>query len=94
MDYEILMRIVLKLVFGAGCYVLAKERNKNKNLAFAMGFIFGIFGLAYYLFIAAKASISQRADYVKCNECDEIFVSTRKYCPSCKKESQKAKKIK
>ncbi len=87
MAYEkYLIRFAFKIVMGIACYFLAKKRNKNEKLAFVLGFILGIFALAYYLFVAARRSTSLQEDYVKCKECEEIFVSSKKFCPNCKKK--------
>ena len=79
----------MRLICGVVCYFLAKKRNKNERLAFALGFLLGIFALAHHIFIAARGSTSERGDYVKCKECDEIFVNTKKFCPKCKQKTTK-----
>lgn len=84
-----MVRIVLGFVCGFICSRLAKKQNRNETWAFAAGMLFNVFALAYYLFMAARRSESGQADYVKCNECGEIFVNNVKRCPKCKKEATK-----
>lgn len=81
------VRYGMRLMWGLICIYLAKRKNKNIYVAFALGTILGIFAVIYYGVIAAKKSTSEQADYVKCKECGEIFTKTKMFCPSCKKEA-------
>ena len=40
--------IICWLLFGAVCYLLAKNKNRNEWVAALMGALFGIFALIYY----------------------------------------------
>ena len=74
----------------------AKKKNKNEKLAAAMGLIFSVFALVYYIFVAARGSSSESGEYVTCTECKEVFVSSKLFCPKCKKKvnTKSIKKVK
>lgn len=46
--------IIIWILFGAACYALAKDKNRNAGLAAVMGCLFGIFALIYYLVVDKK----------------------------------------
>lgn len=46
--------IIIWFVFGIICYALAEKKGKNKTIAFGMGFILGIFAVAYYAFCSGS----------------------------------------
>jgi len=82
-----ILKIAERLVSVVVCYFLAKRQNRNIGIAIALGMAFGVLALVYYLVISAKRSHSEGADYVKCKECGEIFVDSKKFCPGCKREA-------
>ena len=87
-DYNLaLIKIGQRLVSAIVCYFLAKKQNRNKAIAVALGMAIGVFALIYYLIMAAKRSHSEEADYVRCKECGEIFVDSKRFCPGCKREA-------
>lgn len=43
--------IIVWVLFGGICYLLAKEKNRNEWLAAFMGVLFGIFAVAYYIIV-------------------------------------------
>lgn len=46
--------IIIWVLFGGVCYLLAKEKNRNEWLAAFMGVLFGIFALIYYIAVDTK----------------------------------------
>ena len=46
--------IILCVLFGAVCYFLAKEKNRDTTVAAIIGGLFGIFALIYYLVVDKK----------------------------------------
>ena len=83
------------IIFGSSI-LLSNILNKNEKLAAAMGLIFSVFALVYYIFVAARGSSSESGEYVTCTECKEVFVSSKLFCPKCKKKvnTKSIKKVK
>ena len=46
--------VLIWLVSGVVCMLLAQGKNKNGGLAFVMGALFGIFAIIYYAACAAE----------------------------------------
>lgn len=44
--------IICWILFGAVCYLIAKNKNRNEWLAAAMGALFGVFALIYYIAVS------------------------------------------
>ena len=44
--------ILIWLLFGAVCYLLAKNKNRNEWVAAIMGALFGVFALIYYAVVS------------------------------------------
>jgi hypothetical protein len=47
--------IIIWILFGAVCYFLAKEKNRDTTVAAIMGCLFGVFALIYYLVVDKKS---------------------------------------
>jgi hypothetical protein len=48
--------IVVWLLCGIGCLLLAQNKNKNAGLALVMGLLFGVFALIYYAVSSGEPS--------------------------------------
>lgn len=46
--------LICWLLFGAVCYFIAKEKNRDTTVAAIMGCLFGIFALIYYIVVDKK----------------------------------------
>jgi len=46
--------IILWILFGIGCWAIAKNKNRDEATAFICGCLFGIFALVYYLVVGKK----------------------------------------
>jgi len=75
-----------RIISGIICVYIAKKKNKNYYIAFAVGYIFSIFAVIYYLLTSAQKVSSYGEVLLKCNECGEIFKESKKVCPGCKAE--------
>lgn len=45
---------LMKSAWGTICYEMAEKRNRNPKIAFALGFIFGLFGVIGYAIAGNK----------------------------------------
>lgn len=46
--------ILLRSAWGTICYEMAKTRNRNPKIAFALGFMFGLFSVIGYAIAGNK----------------------------------------
>jgi hypothetical protein len=51
--------IVFRLLFGYVAINMAKNRNRDTAIFFIVGFVFGIFGLLFLLFVPCKEEKTQ-----------------------------------
>lgn len=49
-----LLLILINCAYGTICYEMAAKRNRNQKIAFALGFIFGLFGVIGYAIAGNK----------------------------------------
>ena len=49
-----LIIILLRIIAGIICYDIARKRNRNPRIAFALGFLFGSFGIIGYVIAGDK----------------------------------------
>ena len=70
--------MILWLIFGAVCYLLAKKKGRNKIIGFFAGILFGFFALIYYLIIGEPKKI--------CPFCKKKIDKGAIVCPYCQRE--------
>jgi hypothetical protein len=76
--------IILWLIFGAICYLLAERKGRNKITGFLAGILFGVFALIYYLVVGEPGKI--------CPFCKEKIKKDATVCPHCQRELDVVKK--
>lgn len=48
------MEIIIWLLFGVACYLIAEKKNRNPWLAALLGCLFGVFALIGYAVVGKK----------------------------------------
>jgi len=69
--------IIFWIIFGLICYKLAEDKNRDKNLAFWMGVLFGFFAVIYYFCVKGG---------ILCPKCRERISKDAELCPYCRTE--------
>jgi len=70
--------VILWLIFGAICYLLAEKKGRDKRIGFLAGILFGVFALIYYLLVSEPGKI--------CPFCKEKIKKDATVCPHCQRE--------
>ena len=76
--------IILWLIFGVLCYLLAEKKGRNKITGFFVGLLFGVFAVVYYLVVGKPKKT--------CPYCGMKIPREAKVCPYCHKEFDLIKK--
>ena len=76
--------IIIWLIFGVICYLLAKKKGRNEKVGLFVGTVFGIFALIYYLLVGRAKKV--------CPFCKKKIDKDAIVCPYCQREFDVIKK--
>ena len=77
------MFIIIWLLFGLLCAIIASSKNKNVGMAILGGILFGPFALLYYIFASSEKTSREEEEKEVCSNCESQVSISDKFCPEC-----------